>query len=165
MTAVSLTDPVNGTVTDANLIANNNQAIKTVVNGNLDNNNIAPLAAIVASKLANYPSDGSKVLKGDGTWGPLPTTALPDRLADYPQVNSDLNTATSTGWYSFISTTANRPFNDSGIAQVDATDVNNMRQVAYAINSDDVWMRRRHGGTWDAWIQTRSEERRVGKEC
>lgn len=35
----------------------------------ITNANIDAAAAIAASKLAGYPSDGTKVLKGDGTWG------------------------------------------------------------------------------------------------
>ncbi len=36
MGTLALTDPVNGTVADASTIANNNAAIKTVVNGGID---------------------------------------------------------------------------------------------------------------------------------
>lgn len=40
MGTLSLTDPVNGTANDATTIANNNSAIKTVVNGNIDTVNL-----------------------------------------------------------------------------------------------------------------------------
>ena len=40
MGTLSLTDPVNGTANDATTIANNNAAIKTVVNGNIDTVNL-----------------------------------------------------------------------------------------------------------------------------
>lgn len=77
MGTLSLTDPVNGTIADASTIAANNAAIKTVVNGGLDNTNIASGAAIAASKLANYPADSSKALLGDGTWGTLGAASIP----------------------------------------------------------------------------------------
>jgi hypothetical protein len=43
---------VNGTVADANTIASNNAATKTVVNGNIDNANMAAAAAVAVTKLA-----------------------------------------------------------------------------------------------------------------
>jgi hypothetical protein len=49
---LALTDPVNGTTVDATLHANNNSAIKTVVNGNIENVNVKAAAAIAVSKLA-----------------------------------------------------------------------------------------------------------------
>lgn len=52
MTTLNLTDPTNGTVADANTIASNNSAIKAVVNGAIDNTNVAASAAIAVSKLA-----------------------------------------------------------------------------------------------------------------
>ncbi len=52
MASVTLTDPVNGTVTDASVIANNNAALKTAINGGLDNSNVASNAAITASKIS-----------------------------------------------------------------------------------------------------------------
>lgn len=47
-----MTDPVNGQPNDATVIANNNAAIKTVVNGGIDNSNISPSASIVGSKIS-----------------------------------------------------------------------------------------------------------------
>lgn len=41
------------------------------------NADLDPAAAIAISKLASYPSDGTKVLKGDGTWGPTYTSYTP----------------------------------------------------------------------------------------
>lgn len=41
MGTLTLTDPVNGTANDATLIANNNNATKTVVNGGLDATNLS----------------------------------------------------------------------------------------------------------------------------
>jgi hypothetical protein len=55
---------------DVSQVLANLDAIAAVVNGGVDNNNIAPTAAITASKLAGYPADAVKVLKGDGSWAP-----------------------------------------------------------------------------------------------
>jgi hypothetical protein len=52
MPAITLSDPVNGTVIDATLHANNNSVLEAVINGNLDNGNLASAAAIAASKIA-----------------------------------------------------------------------------------------------------------------
>ena len=69
MGTLALTDPTNGTTADASLVANNNTAIKAVVNGGIDNGNISVSAGIAASKLSGYPTDSTKYLRGDGTWG------------------------------------------------------------------------------------------------
>lgn len=54
-----------------------------MINGSIDNTNIASGAAIGISKLAGYPSDNTKFLRGDGTWavpsgggGAAPTGAV-----------------------------------------------------------------------------------------
>jgi hypothetical protein len=60
---------VAGEPEDISVILANFQAISDVINGAIDNNNLSPAAAIAIAKLANYPSDPAKVLKGDGTWG------------------------------------------------------------------------------------------------
>lgn len=77
MGTLSLTDPVNGTTADATLIATNNAAIKTVVNGGIDDSNLASGADISISKLENYPGDGTKVLFGDGTWNVPGSSGVP----------------------------------------------------------------------------------------
>lgn len=86
--------PVTNTTTDATAIAAAMTAIETLCNGNLDNTNIATAAAIVysklvltgsivnadiaaaaaiaISKLAGYPTDATKILRGDGTWQAAP---------------------------------------------------------------------------------------------
>jgi hypothetical protein len=53
---------------DVSVVLANLQAIQAVLNGGIDNSNINAAAAILASKLAGYPTDATKVLKGDGTW-------------------------------------------------------------------------------------------------
>jgi hypothetical protein len=61
---------VAGQPEDISVVLANFQAIAAVLNGGIDNANINAAAAIAISKLAGYPSDASKSLKGDGTWGP-----------------------------------------------------------------------------------------------
>lgn len=72
MGTLSLTDPVNGTTADASVIANNNAATKTVVNGGIDNTNLAAGAAIAISKIAD-PGSGKVV-----------TSAGAGSVADFP---------------------------------------------------------------------------------
>lgn len=52
MTTLSLTNPVPNTLADANVIASNNAAIIAVINGSIDNSNVASAAGIAYSKLA-----------------------------------------------------------------------------------------------------------------
>jgi len=76
---------------DISVVLANFQAIATVLNGGIDNSNIAVAAAITASKLAGFPADSSKILLGDGSWGTLvtgpgaPVTALPGSPTDKQQ--------------------------------------------------------------------------------
>lgn len=51
MPTLVLTDPVNNTITDANVISNNNTAIKNIINGGITNDNISGSAAIQYAKL------------------------------------------------------------------------------------------------------------------
>lgn len=69
MPVLTLTDPVNATPTDANLIANNNTQIKSVVNA-LTNTNIDAAAGISVSKLA-AGADGQVLTTTGGVtvWG------------------------------------------------------------------------------------------------
>ncbi len=71
---------------DISVVLANFQALATLLNGGLDNTNIAVAAAIAASKLAGYPADGTKALLGDGTWGGVgdatPVTAFPGSPTD-----------------------------------------------------------------------------------
>jgi len=78
---------VAGQPEDISVVLANLQAIAAVVNGNLDDTNLNAAAAIAASKLAGYPTDPLKVLRGDGSWGTPPAsmsygTALPGSPAD-----------------------------------------------------------------------------------
>lgn len=56
---------------DITVILANLDAIAAVLNGNLDNANVAIGAAIAASKIAGFPNDVGKALLGDGSWGTL----------------------------------------------------------------------------------------------
>ena len=94
MGTLSLTDPQNGTLADASVIATNNSAIKTVVNGGLDDTNIHSAAGIQASKLNGYPGDGTKALFGDGTW------QVPGAVAGVPvgAITMYGGTSAPSGW-------------------------------------------------------------------
>jgi len=72
MATIVTQDVTNGDVTDASVMNGNFTAVKTVVNGGIDNANIDASAAIAISKLASYPADASKILYGDGSWA-VPT--------------------------------------------------------------------------------------------
>lgn len=72
---------VTGQPEDITTVLANFNAIAAVINGGLDNANLMAGAAIAASKLAGYPSDVTKSLLGDGSWGVAgpgaPVTSLP----------------------------------------------------------------------------------------
>src|SRR4051794_16176782 len=63
---------------DISVVLANFDAIAAILNGGIDNSNINAAAAILASKLANYPASAASVLAGDGTWKTVPkvTTSL-----------------------------------------------------------------------------------------
>ena len=58
---------------DVSQVLANFQAIQTILNGGIDDNNIRNTAAIQATKL-NIPADTTQILRGDGTWGKRPPT-------------------------------------------------------------------------------------------
>lgn len=93
---------VAGQPEDISVVLANLQAIQTILNGGIDNSNVAGAAAILASKLAGYPTDGTKVLKGDGTWGGL--TAVSAAL-NVGAANTDLAAPAGTDNY-WVATTA-----------------------------------------------------------
>lgn len=66
MGTLTLTDAVTLTTIDSGTFNNNNAALRTVINGGLDNTNIASAAAIAISKLA-MPG-GLTFLRADGTF-------------------------------------------------------------------------------------------------
>jgi microcystin-dependent protein len=77
---------------DISVVLANFNAIASILNGGIDNFNLSPAAAIVASKLSGFPSDGTKYLAGDGTWPPM--------LGSVPTgaVLSHAGAAAPTGW-------------------------------------------------------------------
>jgi hypothetical protein len=84
VTAYNVISPaslVAGQPEDISVILANLQAIQGVLNGGIDNANINGAAAISASKLAGYPSDLLKYLRGDGSWQAAPTIVVGDELA------------------------------------------------------------------------------------
>jgi len=88
VTQLVTTDVVDGTSIDSSDVNNNMAAVRAVVNGNLDDSNLAAAAAIAIAKLANFPSDATRFLRGDGNWavppvgggGPVP----PASIVGYP---------------------------------------------------------------------------------
>ncbi len=97
MGTITLTLPVAGTNIAAGLHATNYANLQTLLNGLIDNANIAPAAAIAASKLAAYPADGAKVLKGDGTWGTAGAMTLIDDLVVAGSVLGNYDTNSRLG--------------------------------------------------------------------
>lgn len=97
MTTLTLTDPVNGTVADANTIASNNAATKTVVNGNIDNANLASAAAIAATKLA-AGANGQVLgmLAGVPTWLGGAGQIADKTVTPGPDANIDLQSLPAT---------------------------------------------------------------------
>jgi len=71
MTAYNVLSPsamAAGQPEDISVILGNFQALAGIINGQLDNNNLSPGAAIAIAKLAGYPGVTTSFLRGDGTW-------------------------------------------------------------------------------------------------
>jgi len=105
MTAYNIVSPaalVAGQPEDISVLLANLQAIQSVINGNVDNSNIAAAAAILASKIAGYPSDASKFLRGDGTWAGVGGGGY--SLVTIDAANTDL--AAPTGLTNYWQTTS-----------------------------------------------------------
>jgi hypothetical protein len=105
MGAYNIVNPaalVGGQPEDISVVLANFNAIAAVINGSIDNSNINVAAGIAASKLAGFPSDSTKVLLGNGTWGSFatgagpPNTGLPGSPADGQQVLYTDNATTPT---------------------------------------------------------------------
>lgn len=69
---------------DVSQVLANFQAIQTVLNGGIDDTNIRSAAAIQPSKLANYPADATRALRGDGTWKTAPQNITSGTMAAGP---------------------------------------------------------------------------------
>jgi hypothetical protein len=163
MTQYNIVNPsslIAGQPEDVSQILANFQAIQSILNGGVDNSNIAVAAGIVASKLAGYPTDSSKFLRGDGVWGTPSGDPLPARLGATSMAlpGNDYNQAIGNGWYYAIgpSSPVNGPPASTGWTIVESIDMNgpgNMRQTAWDYNTDTIWMRRRQDNNWLAWFQ------------
>jgi hypothetical protein len=157
MTTYNVVSPgsmVGGQPEDISVVLANFQALAAVINGNLDNANLAPGAAIVPSKIAGYPALSSVFLRGDGAWAAA-STPLPDRLAIEGLIapSDDANLAVQAGWYYMGPSTLNIPIASQYFhLQVLAMNPNHTRQIAYEYNTDFAWTRRRTGGGWTAWV-------------
>jgi hypothetical protein len=82
---VSPASLVPGQPEDVSQVLANFQAIQAVLNGGIDDVNIRSTAAIAPSKLAGYPSDVTKVLRGDGSWlGPMPNRITSSAISGGP---------------------------------------------------------------------------------
>jgi hypothetical protein len=103
---------------DVSVVLANLQAIAAIINGSLDDSNLSPSAALTASKIAGYPSDVAKVLKGDGTWGTIAAaattgygTALPGSPTDGREyILVDSLTAPTYQWHFRYNAGATGPY-------------------------------------------------------
>jgi hypothetical protein len=78
---------VAGLPEDVSQVLANFQAIATILNGGIDDSNINAAAAMAISKLAGYPADAAKFLKGDGTWAVpsiLANASVGNKISDLP---------------------------------------------------------------------------------
>jgi hypothetical protein len=109
-------------------------------------------------------TDDSLTVVGTLTAGSISDSSLPARLqaqGQGPQQITDLNTATSNGWYSFAPGAANCPFSDYGGVHVVCTPwPSNFRQTVYQYSTDAIWMRKMQDGAWSTWWEV-SMSRRV----
>src|SRR5215471_5910415 len=101
MTSYNIVNPTNlvqGMPENIADVVANFQAIQGVVNGNLDDGNIKAAAAISISKLASYPADATRYLRGDGTWAVISVSALPADtvVAAATRIVSNITTAGDT---------------------------------------------------------------------
>jgi hypothetical protein len=88
------------------------------------------------------------------TSGTVPDARLPARLLAAPTAfTGDLNTLTSSGWYSTSNTATNTPYAGYFNVQVLAnTGGDGITQIAYEVNAGlTVWMRQQQVGTWNPW--------------
>jgi len=119
MTTYNIVNPagmVAGQPEDISIVLANLQTIAAIINGSLDDANLSPSAAIAASKLAGYPGDVAKVLKGDGTWAAIAATtsygtALPATPTDGREhILVDSLTAPTYQWHFRYNAGATGPY-------------------------------------------------------
>ncbi len=107
MTLVTLpyrTQLAAGQPEDVGQVLANFDAILSVLNGDIRNDNLAAAAAITASKLSGYPADASKALRGDGTWA---STGTGVTELTYVENNTDVSiTAVTAATANILATAA-----------------------------------------------------------
>src|SRR5262245_51147137 len=98
----TLVNPANmraGQPEDVSVVLANLQAIQTILNGGIDDSNVAVAAGILASKIAGYPNDSAKVLRGDGSWAsavPAAGSITGAMIADGTITGADIAAGTIT---------------------------------------------------------------------
>lgn len=92
MTTISLADPSNGTLADANLIASNNGLLEAAINGNLDNGNIVAGAGISGSKIADGTVTNTKLINVGGVLADMP----PGRQLTYNEITANVTISATT---------------------------------------------------------------------
>jgi hypothetical protein len=94
MGTVSLTDPVSGTTSDATMIANNNTALESCLNGGIDAANFAAGKILAPSKLTQEAAATNQLLAWNGTsWVPFSTPHGRASKNTTQVVNNNTNTA------------------------------------------------------------------------
>lgn len=95
MTTLVLTDPVTGTIIDAGAMATNFANLRTVINGGIQDANVASNAALAVSKLAPGSNGQALVTSGGATaWGsalPGAGTVTSAMIVDGTIVDADIN--------------------------------------------------------------------------
>ena len=82
----------------------------------------------------------------------VPSVAQGGRLGQQGVTVTDCNMANQNGWYWMNPGAANQPANDwFSILAVVLNTTTNVRQIAYAYQSDQVFMRRSKDGVWGPW--------------
>lgn len=83
MTLITLPyNEVEGGPSDISEVMADFDAIVALLNGGLQDDNVAADAALLISKLKNYPNDVTKHLKGNGSWGVLTADEITSAVMD-----------------------------------------------------------------------------------
>lgn len=160
MTAYNVLSPAAmaaGQPEDISVILSNFQAIAGIINGQLDNTNLAPGAAIAPSKLAGYPGVSTAFLRGDGVWASA-GDPLPARLGAGAAIVADCNLAVDNGWYMTIDAVGSLnqpPGGNYGILRTERTLSDTwVHQWWYKYGAAAIpliWHRTYNGSVWSAW--------------
>lgn len=76
---------------------------------------------------------------------------LPNRLQANAVLVTDANSAVESGWSRGAADATNRPGDFEFLLETRARNSNNLVQMAYALATDDTFIRRRISGTWGTW--------------